>query len=291
VTIPVARFTATGAGGVRIAADRRGDRRAAAVIFLHGGGQTRRSWAHTAAAISQRGWQTVTMDLRGHGESDWAEDGDYRVTSFADDVLAVMDQLPPRPVLIGASLGGLTALLLGGERAPHSVGAIVLVDIVPEMDFSGAMRVHGFMNERMATGFDTLAQVADAIQQYNPLRQRPTDFNGLRANLRRRGGRWYWHWDPKFIDGTAAYPPLEIVQVDRMNRAVEAIVGAGVPVLLVRGRQSDLVTNERAQTFLGRFPQVEFVDVEGAGHMVAGDRNDVFADAVATFLDRHRIND
>ena len=136
------------------------------------------------------------------------------------------------------------------------------------------------MYDRMESGFESLDEVADMIQEYNPNRRRPADLDGLRANLRHRDGRWYWHWDPKFIDGTAARPPIEVTEVERINAAVEAILTAGVPMLLVRGQMSDLVTQERAAEFLERFPQIEFVDVAGAGHMVAGDRNDVFAEAV-----------
>jgi pimeloyl-ACP methyl ester carboxylesterase len=280
-------FSAHGAGGVRIAADRLGDPEATAVVFLHGGGQTRRSWGRAAAAVAARGWQAVTVDFRGHGESDWSEDGDYRVTTFAADVLEVLDQLPPRPVLVGASLGGFTAMLLGGEISPESVSAVVLVDIVPNMDPSGATRIHSFMNDRMVSGFDSLDEVADAIQQYNPHRPRPTDLEGLRTNLRRRGDRWFWHWDPKFIDGTSALPPIEVTEVDRLYAAVGSILRNKVPMLLVRGQMSDLVTEERADEFLARFPDIEFVDVGGAGHMVAGDRNDIFAGAVVDFLARH----
>lgn len=280
-------FSTSGVDGVRIVADRLGDPLAPAVVFLHGGGQTRRSWGRAAAAVAERGWQAVTVDLRGHGESDWAKDGDYRVTSFAGDVLEVLRQLPPRPVLVGASLGGFTAMLLAGELSPATVRAVVLVDIVPNMDPSGATRIHGFMNDRMTSGFESLEEVADMIQEYNPNRRRPTNLDGLRTNLRRHGDRWYWHWDPKFIDGTSARPPIEVTEVDRLHAAVEVILRTDVPMLLVRGQMSDLVTKERADEFLARFPEIDFVDVRGAGHMVAGDRNDLFAGAVVEFLDRH----
>ncbi len=280
-------FLAHGPGGVRIVADRLGDPDARAVVFLHGGGQTRRSWGRAAAAVAQRGWQAVTVDLRGHGESDWSADGDYRVVSFAADVEEVLRRLPEDPVLVGASLGGFTTMLLAGELSPGSAGAVVLVDIVPDMDPSGANRIHAFMAERMESGFDSLDEVADAIAAYNPHRPRPTDLAGLTANLRRRGDRWYWHWDPQFISGTAALPPIEVTEVDRLNAAVAAILRDGVPMLLVRGQMSDLVSQDRAEAFLSRFPAIEFVDVRGAGHMVAGDRNDVFADAVLGFLARH----
>jgi pimeloyl-ACP methyl ester carboxylesterase len=287
VTIAPETFTIDGVGGTRIVADRLGDPQTPAVVFLHGGGQTRRSWGKAAAAVAERGWQAVTVDFRGHGESDWSEDGDYRLVSFAGDVQEVLRQLPPQPVLVGASLGGFTTMLLAGEISPGIARAAVLVDIVPNMDPSGATRIHNFMADRMKSGFESLDEVADMIAEYNPQRPRPTDLNGLRTNLRRRGDRWYWHWDPKFISETASLPPTEVADVDRMHAAVETILAGEVPMLLVRGQMSDLVSQERADEFLARFPQVEFVDVRGAGHMVAGDRNDVFADAVLDFLTRH----
>jgi pimeloyl-ACP methyl ester carboxylesterase len=282
-------FVTEASGGIRIVADRLGDPAACAVVFLHGGGQTRRSWARAAAAVAERGWQAVTVDFRGHGESDWSSEGDYRVLTFAEDVREVLAHLPPDPVLVGASLGGFTSMLLAGELSPGIASAVVLVDIVPSMNPSGAARIHDFMAEKMVEGFASLDEVADMIAEYNPHRPRPRDLNGLRANLRRRGDRWYWHWDPQFIDGTAANPPIEVTDPDRMHKAIEAILGADVPMLLVRGQVSDLVSEDRAEEFLARFPAVEFVDVQGAGHMVAGDRNDLFAGAVVDFLNRHAV--
>ncbi|WAJ44725.1 alpha/beta hydrolase [Mycobacterium sp. Aquia_216] len=281
------QFSTSGRGGVRIVADRQGDPLSRAVVFLHGGGQTRRSWGRAAAAVAGRGWQAVTIDLRGHGESDWSSEGDYRVVSFASDVLEVLRGLPEKPVLVGASLGGFTSMLLAGELSPGIASAVVLVDIVPNMEQSGADRIHNFMSDRVESGFASLEEVADAIAEYNPHRPRPTDLEGLTTNLRRRGDRWYWHWDPQFISGTAAFPPFEVTDADRMHTAVEAILRSGVPMLLIRGQMSDLVSQQRAEEFLARFPQVEFADVRGAGHMVAGDRNDVFAGAVLDFLSRH----
>jgi pimeloyl-ACP methyl ester carboxylesterase len=281
------QFSTSGLDGVRIVADRQGDPQARAVVFLHGGGQTRRSWGRAAAAVAKRGWQAVTIDLRGHGESDWSTEGDYRVVSFAADVAEVLRGLPEKPVLVGASLGGFTSMLLAGEISPGIASAVVLVDIVPNMEQSGANRIHNFMVDKVESGFGSLEEVADAIAEYNPHRPRPTDLNGLTTNLRRRGDRWYWHWDPQFISGSAAFPPFEVTDPDRMHAAVEAILRSGVPMLLIRGQVSDLVSQERADEFLARFPQVEFTDVRGAGHMVAGDRNDVFAGAVLDFLGRH----
>ncbi len=278
------RLELTGHDGIGLVGDRRGDPGAPAVVFLHGGGQTRHSWAGTASRVAAQGWQAITLDARGHGESDWSGRGDYRLSSFALDVAAVVDQLRLRPVLIGASLGGLTAILLGGELRPGIAAGLVLVDIVPEMEQAGADRIQAFMADRAEVGFSTLEEVADAIATYNPHRPRPTDLSGLEKNLRRRNGRFYWHWDPKFIGGTADLPPSEILDRDRLNAAVAA---ASAPMMLVRGRVSDLVSEEAARSFVERFPHTELVDVSGAGHMVVGDRNDAFTAAVLDFLGRH----
>ena len=274
------RFDVEGHGGVTLVGDRRGDPSARPVLFLHGGGQTRHSWGGAARSVAGAGWQAVTVDARGHGESDWA-DSDYRLSSFAADVAAVADLFGQPPVLVGASLGGLTTILLEGDLSPGTAAGVVLVDIIPEMEQAGADRIQAFMSDKVDEGFGTLDEVADAIAAYNPHRPRPSDLDGLRKNLRKRDGRWYWHWDPAFIGGTADFPPEEIMDTERLNAAVAAIE---VPMLLVRGRMSDLVSEEATQSFLARFPHVAFADVSGAGHMVAGDRNDAFTDAVLDFL-------
>ncbi len=277
-------FTFDGSGGIQLRGDRRGPADGASVVFLHGGGQTRYSWGGTAAAVAERGWQAITLDARGHGESDWSESGDYRLTSFALDVDAALATLAGSPILVGASLGGLTSILLAGELHPGVTRGLVLVDVVPDIEPAGADRIHQFMAENVVAGFGSLDEVADAIAAYNPHRKRPSDLNGLRKNLRLRDGRWYWHWDPAFISGGSADGPNEITDVARLDAAVTAIERSGVPLLLIRGRASDLVSETKANEFLARHPGAQFVDVTGAGHMVAGDRNDAFTEAVVTFL-------
>jgi peroxiredoxin len=281
MTAEAVRFQ--GRDGLPIAGDRRGRPEDPPVVFLHGGGQTRHSWHGTATAVAAKGWQAITLDARGHGGSAWSEVGDYRLSSFAEDVRLVGDTLAERPVLVGASLGGLTAILLTGELHPGAARGVVLVDIIPDMEVAGAERIQAFMAEHAADGFASLEEVADAVAAYNPHRPRPTDLGGLRKNVRERDGRFYWHWDPRFIGGTADFPPSEVADAPRLHVAVARMV-ADIPVMLVRGRASDLVSAEKAAEFCRRYPTVEFVDVTGAGHMVAGDRNDAFTAAVVRFL-------
>ncbi|NCY16746.1 MAG: alpha/beta hydrolase [Actinobacteria bacterium] len=279
-------MTFDGAGGLRLAADGRGPSGARPVLLLHGGGQTRHSWGGTATALAARGWRSITVDLRGHGDSEWSPEGDYQLVRFAEDIDAVAGALPERPFLIGASLGGLTSMLLAGELNPGVAAGIVLVDIIPEMESSGAMRISEFMTAKSRDGFASLEEVAEAVAAYNPHRPRPGDLTGLRKNVRERDGRWYWHWDPAFGGGGEGISPHEVTDTDRLHRAIDRIVADGVPLMLVRGRVSDLVSAEGAERFCRRFPSVEFVDVSDAGHMVAGDRNDAFTDAVVDFLSR-----
>jgi pimeloyl-ACP methyl ester carboxylesterase len=276
------RLTFRGSDGITIVADRRGDPEADQIIFLHGGGQTRHSWGGTAAAVAERGWCSWTIDARGHGESDWAPDGDYRLASFAADVEMVIGQIGRRPVIVGASLGGLTALLLLGRQAPGVARGLVLVDIVPDMEKSGTDRIAAFMTANAETGFASLEEAADAVAAYNHHRERPPSVDGLRKNLRERDGRWYWHWDLAFISAVEGGAPSEINDPALLMDCAKAMAE---PMMLVRGRMSDVVSAEGAARFVDGVPGATLADVSEAGHMVAGDRNDAFTDAVVQFLE------
>jgi pimeloyl-ACP methyl ester carboxylesterase len=187
-------------GDVMIAADRRGDPSDPPVFFLHGGGQTRHSWGAAAEVLAAQGWCTYTLDSRGHGESDWSLDARYALRDFAGDLLNVADAVGGDPVVVGASLGGLTSLLALGRERPGLGRGLVLVDIVPEMERTGTDRIKDFMASHVETGFASLEEAADAVAAYNPRPDRGgVDPASLRKNLRERDGRWYWHWDPQFM--------------------------------------------------------------------------------------------
>jgi len=279
-----------GRDGNRLEADVAGDRANPPSVLLHGGGQTRHSWGTTLHALADKGWYTLAVDLRGHGDSEWAENGDYTIDAFAGDVLAVVEALSAPPALVGASLGGLASLVAIGEHPEMRVArALVLVDVAPRTEAAGRDRIGAFMAEHMHDGFASLDEVADAIQRYNPHRPRPTNLSGLEKNLRQRAdGRWYWHWDPKFIGGRLGGPDETRSSLTDPARLQAAARNITVPTLLVRGRVSDLLSEQGARELLQLVPHAQLVDVAGAGHMVAGDRNDLFNDAVVGFLDSVR---
>jgi pimeloyl-ACP methyl ester carboxylesterase len=249
------------------------------VLLLHGGGQTRHSWFRTAAELADAGWDSIAIDARGHGESDWAPDGDYAIDALVGDLMAVIDQIGDSPVLVGASMGGMTSMVAQGEH-PGLARALVLVDIVPKIEPAGVARIMAFMSGH-PNGFGSLEEAAEAVRAYNPLRARPATPEGLRKNLRLRGdGRWHWHWDPAFL-GAGDEPRRAISE----SRARNAAASIRVPTLLVRGAQSDIVSAEGAAELLELIPGSRQVDVRGTGHMVAGDDNADFTARVLEFLD------
>lgn len=266
--------------GLRIAADVAGPEDGPLVVFAHGGGQTRASWRRPMAILAGRGCRTVAYDARGHGESDWAPDADYAIETLAADMHDVLATLAAPAILVGASLGGLTGLYLAGAPDAPQLRGLALVDVTPRLNPGGVERITAFMRAH-PNGFDSLEAVADAVATYNPHRPRPRDVTGLRRNLREVDGRLYWHWDPNFLNSTRPPDPHAVqTRLDDIARTL------ALPTLLVRGGRSDLVGEEEAAHFRALMPQAAFVDVAEAGHMVAGDDNDAFADAVFDFVAR-----
>jgi len=272
--------------GMSIAADAYGDPSHQPVLFLHGGGQTRHAWGNSAELLAQHGFYTICMDHRGHGESSWAALGEYRVYHFAEDLQQIIAQLDQKPILVGASLGGIASLLAETEQEESVAKAVILVDVTPRLETDGVARIIGFMKEG-TSGFDSLEEVADSIAAYLPHRKRPKDLSGLAKNLRRgEDGRYYWHWDPNMLK---TWEPGRYTEENDRNlkERLQEVRSLDIPTLLIRGRQSDLVSTETAAEFLEMVPHAEYVDLADAHHMVAGDRNDAFTDSVIEFLLRH----
>ena len=202
--------------------------------------------------------------------------------ALAADLRAVVATLSSPPALVGASMGGITSLHFVGMGPPNIARALVLVDVVPRVDPSGAAKILGFMRGR-PDGFATLEEAADAVAAYNPHRPRPRSTAGLMKNLRRRiDGRLYWHWDPAFVAGARTMEPPQFT--DCLLRDAQRVQ---IPILLVRGMQSDIVSQSGIDEFRRYLPALEVFDVQGAGHMVAGDKNDAFNRGVIGFLQRH----
>lgn len=274
------RVSITSFDGVALQGDAWGLEQDQPVLLLHGGGQTRLAWKNTARTLAQNGCYAVSLDLRGHGESGWSKDSRYDSSAFIADLERVVAQFESPPVVIGASLGGLVSLLFLGETTATRplAKALVLVDIATRAEQKGVDRILTFMQNHH-DGFDSIADAGAAVAAYLHHRKPPSVLDGLNNNLRKRqDGRYYWHWDPAML---LEENLGELSNHQRLNKAAQALT---MPVLLIRGSRSDVLTEEIAHEFLALVPQANFVDVAGASHMVAGDSNDAFTGVLLEFL-------
>lgn len=267
---------------ITIVADIWGQESDKTVILAHGGGQTRHAWGGTATTLAQAGWQAISIDMRGHGESSWATNGDYAMESFAQDLIYIAEHFK-NPTIVGASLGGLAAITAQALSKNKAFSALVLVDVVPNLSQHGANNILAFMSSNLEQGFASLEEAADAIAAYLPHRKRPKNLDGLKKNLRLgEDGRYRWHWDPNFIlDKNKDRPRGKPEYREKLVNSAKQI---NIPTLLVRGKMSELVTEAAAKEFLQIVPHAQYVDVQDAAHMVAGDKNDIFTQAVTEFL-------
>ena len=268
--------------GINIVGDVGGDPACPTVILQHGGGQTRHSWGKAMRDLLAAGYHVINLDARGHGDSDWASDGDYTAEALSQDLRAVVATVASKPALVGASMGGACSLYTVGNSKEQIASALVLVDFVPHIGMQGAQRIADFMQAK-PEGFANVEEAAEAVAAYNPHRPRPKNPAGLMKNLRLRDdGRLHWHWDPKMLMSRQRLePPLFI------SSLADAATRVRIPTLLVRGLQSDIVTPEGMRQFQQLLPSLEIYDVAGAGHMVAGDDNDAFNRGVISFLKHH----
>lgn len=273
----------TASDGVRLAVATRGPAGAPPMLFAHGFGQSRRAWTRTAETMAEHGWRSVTFDARGHGDSDRLPGGGYRLEQFADDLLAVAGSLASPPVLVGASMGGLLGMVLAGEVRPDPFRALVLVDITPRWEVAGVNRMLDFMRAH-PHGFGSIEESAAAVAAYLPQRRRPKQRAELAALLRRGDdGRLRWHWDPALLD-TVAHEAGGYQQ-----RLLDAARHMEVPVLLVSGGRSDVVSDATIAEFMQVVPHARHVTVAQAGHTLAGDDNAAFTAAIEPFLSDLRL--
>ena len=249
------------------------------VLMLHGGGQNRHSWKNTGQILADTGFHVVALDSRGHGDSDRSPTANYTVETLSGDILQVLYQIGRPVALVGASMGGLTGILAAHEAGPELVSKLILVDVVPRFEKDGSARIRDFMIGNV-DGFASLEDAADAVAAYLPHRPKPRSPEGLKKNLRLRDGRWYWHWDPAFLTKPDDDP------FTRMDMLEQAAINLQIPILLIRGKLSDVVSAEGVEDFLSKVPRAEFVELAEAGHTAAGDDNDAFTEVVVRFVNQ-----
>jgi pimeloyl-ACP methyl ester carboxylesterase len=250
------------------------------VLLAHGFGQTRHSWAGTQRRLAQAGFASLAMDARGHGTSERNPPAlHYEGFQFVDDLARAAASLADRPALVGASMGGLCGLM--AQAGAGCFSALVLVDVTPRWEPAGMQRIDAFLRAH-PDGFADYAHAADEIAAYLPHRPGRKSREQLEPLLRRDAdGRLRWHWDLRMLDEFVAGSSALQDEIEQAARTVR------VPVLLVSGGRSDLVSDRTVAHFLELVPQAEHVRLPEATHMVAGDDNDAFTDCVLGFLRAH----
>jgi pimeloyl-ACP methyl ester carboxylesterase len=276
-SLPSPRAETLRAGdGVALAAERV-EGAGPGLLLAHGFGQTRQAWRSTQQRLAEAGRASLAWDVRGHGQSARNPAGSrYAGEQFVDDVIVAARALGPAPILVGASMGGLTGLM--AQARDRAFSALVLVDITPRWEAAGVERILGFMTAH-PDGFASYEHAAAEIAAYLPhRREKKSPAQLAHLLVRREDGRLGWHWDPRllseFIPGTDGLQHL----IEDACRALD------VPVLLVSGGRSDLVTDQTVGHFMELAPHARHVQLPQATHMVAGDDNSAFTDTLLNFL-------
>ena len=264
--------------GLELVGEAFGDPAAPPVLFFHGGGQSRNAWRGSARIVGDSGYYGVTFDLRGHGDSAWAADGDYLLEAFGRDVEALLGQFSRPVTLVGASRGG-QASLVGGSRHPSHVRLVVLADVAPLMRDQGVDGIRAFFSEGEA-GFATLDQAADSLARHLDQPRLSDSIRLARAMRQDAAGRWHWRWDPATGRAEFLHPPSE------GDAILAAAARMASPIVLVRAELSHLLTDQGVDRFRELTPQLQVVVAKGVGHMFTADRNDGFAVDLLDWLEQ-----
>ncbi len=276
---PFERVEIRARDGIVLAADCCGPVSAPPVVFAHGFGQSRHAWQATARAVAAQGFRTWALDGRGHGDSGRSAAGAYAFEQFIDDVGCVLEAAGAAAIWVGASMGGLLGMVAASRWAAR-FRALALIDITPRWETAGVERILGFMRAR-PDGFASLDEAQAAIREYLPHRAQAKSPERL-AKLLVHGndGRLRWHWDPRLLDTVAA-------ETARWSALLPAAARAlAMPVLLISGGRSDVVSERTIEEFLELVPHAEHRRLPDATHMVAGDANDRFTTLIVDWLER-----
>ncbi|MGW1867086.1 alpha/beta fold hydrolase [Streptomyces mauvecolor] len=243
-----------------------------AVFLLHGGGLSAHTWDFVCLGLRDAA-RLVALDLRGHGDSDWSDD--YRIGTMAEDIAAAADHLAlDRVRLVGMSLGGVVAAHVA-DAYPGRVERLALIDVAPGVDFESTGRMRAFM-----AGLGPVAEldaVVDAAMRVNPRADRASVAYRMSTLFRRvPNGDWVPKGDPRPPD----FPAI-LAAIERLPARL-----TGLPVLLVRGGRSRVLSQSTAERLVGNVPDGELVVVPDAGHNVQEDNPAALIAALRAFLTR-----
>src|SRR4051794_15431270 len=256
-----------------------GDPSAPAVVLLHGGNQSLHSWDLVSLHLADR-YHVYALDQRGHGDSEWSRELDYSVDAMVEDAFAFLaDQRINNPIVFGHSMGGWNTMHAAVLR-PRFARALVLVDVAPELSAVGTSVVRDFVVHNIE--FDDLEVFLDNVVRYDPFRSREHIARTVKYNLLvRADGKYVSKVDHRRFSGTMTERPSD-GPTGRVS--IEEVKSIEVPVLLVRGAESQVLLADAAGRFIEALPNGQLVTVADVGHNVHGGNTPGFLEAVRPFL-------
>jgi len=241
-----------------------GNKQLPTIVFLHGGALTAHTWDLVCLAMRDD-FHCVALDQRGHGDTDWAQYGDYSIGAALADTKGFVDHLGlDKFILVGMSLGAINSLSFAVAH-PERLSHLVIIDAGPEMRRPGSSRIRDFVTQVQETV--TVEAIIEKALQFNPRRDPKILRRSLMHNLRQQpDGTWKWKYD------TRRFKALDM-ETHRAERAklADGLARIACPALVVRGGESDVFHEEDGVRLAQRLPRGKFVTVPRAGHTVQGD--------------------
>ncbi len=249
------------------------------LLLLHGGMQNAHSWDLTAVAL-KREFNVVAIDLRGHGDSAWSDEGAYSHADHAHDIAALIDHLGwDKPIVMGLSLGGLSCARFAYEH-PDGPGRLVIIDVGPQLNLSGVTRIMDFTGG--PAEFDSIDEFITRAVEYNPRRNPDQMRYSLTHNLKQLpNGKYTWKYDRRIGRGREGKPADRVPSFEDMWEGLSRVT---CPTLVVRGEKSDIFAEETGRRMAETIPDCRFITVPDAGHTVPQDNASEFLKAVTPFL-------
>jgi pimeloyl-ACP methyl ester carboxylesterase len=263
--------------GVKLAASAWGRADAMPICFFHGFSQSKRLWIEAAQIVARHGFLGLSVDLRGHGDSEWAPDGDYRAAAYGRDVACLIEHLARPVALVGGSRGGRAAFL-GAAQRQDKVALVLLCDMAPHLQGRDRDRIVTYLQKSLA-GFDSVEEAAELL--YTELDQpRMVNVANLRKAMREEDGRLYWRWDRRAAADDLLHAEEDVTVMDEAAKVMKR------PVVMLWGERESLVTPEEVERFRNMMPQLIVEQTKGTTHIFTWRDNALVANRVLHHLSR-----